>query len=151
MRFLLSALLASACTFGADATGRGVLKSEYLDLMEAAVSAYSDDHIERYIAEVEREGVQEHGFPRLAANIGILVANGRIPAKRDAFRRMMSICCREAARGPMKIEGNEFSVKELVLALDAAERAGIFDRAGFACEREDGRGGTVSKINTSRQ
>ena len=55
-----------------------VSKEEYLDLMEAAVSAYSDGHIARYIETVERDGVQEHGFPRLAANLGILLANGRI-------------------------------------------------------------------------
>ena len=116
---------------------RGVSKSEYLDLMEAAVLAYSDEDVESYIMDVEREGVQEHGFPRLAANIGILVAKGRIPEKRETFRRMMSISCREAAKGPMKIEGNEFSVKELVLALAAVERAGVFDKSVTDAWRAD--------------
>jgi len=97
--------------------------------MEAAVSAYSDDHIDRYIAEVEREGVQEHGFPRLAANIGVLVANGRMPERKEKFQRMMSISCREAAKGQMKLEGNEFSVKELAFALAAVERSGVFDKS----------------------
>ena len=60
-----------------------VTKAEYLDLMEAAVASYSAERIQRYIAEVERDGVQEHGFPRLASNLGILVANGRLPEKRD--------------------------------------------------------------------
>ena len=125
------------CASGAQASGRGVSKAEYLDLVEAAVSAYSDEHVERYIAAVEREGVQEHGFPRLAANIGVLVANGRIPGKRETFRRMMSICCREAARGQMKLEGNEFSVKELTAALVAAEKSGMFDAAVTDAWRSD--------------
>ncbi|MBR2839636.1 MAG: hypothetical protein IKE55_12690 [Kiritimatiellae bacterium] len=136
-RVLLSVLPASACALGADASVRGVAKREYLDLMEAAVSAYSDGHVARYIAEAERDGVHEHGFPRLAANIGVLVANGRIPERRETFRRMMSICCREAARGPMKFEGNEFSVKELALALVAVEQAGVFDRSTTDAWRSD--------------
>ena len=106
-----------------------VSKEEYLDLMEAAVSAYSDEHIARYIETVERDGVQEHGFPRLAANLGILLANGRISGKRELVRQMMAIGCREAAKGPMKLEGNEFSVKELTLALAAIEKAGLFEKS----------------------
>jgi hypothetical protein len=42
---------------------------------------------------------------------------------------MMSICCRDAKKGPMPKEGNEFSVKELVAAVQAVERAGCFPRA----------------------
>ena len=110
-----SIVVAGACLLAGAQVAHGVTKAEYLDLMEAAVSAYSDDHIERYIKEVEKDGVQEHGFPRLAANIGVLLANGRLAGKRDTFRRMMSISCRDAAQGPMKLEGNEFSVKELSL------------------------------------
>ena len=41
----------------------GVTKAEYLDLMEAAVASYSDDHIRQYIDRCAREGVTEHGFP----------------------------------------------------------------------------------------
>jgi len=106
-----------------------VSKAEYLDLMEAAVSAYSDEHIARYMETVERDGVQEHGFPRLAANLGILVANGRLSGKRELVRQMMTVSCREAAKGPMKLEGNEFSVKELTLALAAIEKSGLFDKS----------------------
>ena len=105
-----------------------VTKAEYLDLMEAAVASYSAERIQRYIAEVECDGVQEHGFPRLAANLGILVANGRLPEKRELLQRMMTISCRDAAKGPMKLEGNDFSVKELSLALAALERAGTFGK-----------------------
>ena len=94
---------------------KGVSKSEYLDLMEAAVGAYSDEHMACYLAEVEKSGVQEHGFPRLAANLGVLIANGRLSGKRDLFARMMTACCRDARKGmmPPKSGGNEFSVKEI--------------------------------------
>ena len=105
-----------------------VTKAEYLDLMEVAVASYSAERIQRYIAEVERDGVQEHGFPRLASNLGVLVANGRLPEKRDLLKRMMTISCRDAAKGPMKLEGNDFSVKELSLALVALERVGTFGK-----------------------
>ena len=85
-----------------------VSKTEYLDLMEAAVSSYSAGHIREYIAEVERDGVQEHGFPRLAANLGVLVANGRMREKRDLLREMMTISCRDAPKGAMKLPAFAF-------------------------------------------
>ena len=102
----------------------------YLDLMEAAVSAYSNERLTSYLDEVEREGVQEHGFPRLAANLGILVANGRCTARCELLRRMMTASCRDARKGrmPPKSGGNEFSVKELVLAVVELEKAGTFGK-----------------------
>ena len=128
MRKILIAL-PFVCLCAKASTGSAfVARSGYLDLMAAAVSSYTDERIERYIAEVERDGVQEHGFPRLAANLGMLVANGRLPEKRDVLRRMMTISCRDAAKGPMKLEGNDFSVKELSLALAALERSGTFGK-----------------------
>ncbi len=123
-----STLAAGSCAASQGSSGRYVARTEYLDLMEAAVSAYSDDHVARYLAKVERDGVEEHGFPRLTANIGVLVANGRLRSRREIFRRMMDISCREAAKGLMKREGNEFSVKELAIALAAVERAGLYGR-----------------------
>ena len=87
---LLSALsLCAPCALGAEAQ-KGVSKSDYLDLMEAAVGAYSSEHLAQYLADVEKNGVQEHGFPRLAANLGVLVANGRLQGRRDIFARMMT-------------------------------------------------------------
>ena len=88
----------------------GVTKAEYLDLMEAAVASYSDEHIKQYISKCAHDGVHEHGFPRLAANLAFLVANGRMPEKREFLERMMSISCSCAPKGGMKLEGNEFSV-----------------------------------------
>ena len=100
----------------------------YLDVMEAAVSAYSDEHIAKYVREVEAGGVREHGFPRLTANLGVLLSEGRQMGRKDIFRRMMDISCREAAKGKMKGwgGGNDFSVKELAICLVALEKAGAF-------------------------
>ena len=102
----------------------GISKSEYLDLMEAAVRAYSDERLVSYCAEAERDGVQEHGFPRLAANLAILVANGRLADKRELAKKMMDVACRDAKKGkmPPKSGGNEFSVKELSIALAELEK-----------------------------
>ena len=125
------AIAAAAFATAAAGFGHGTPDARprvYLDLIEAAVAAYSDEHLARYVAETERDGVREHGFPRLAANLGILLANGRVPERRETFQRMMSLCCRDAAKGkmPLASSGNEFTVKELVAALVAVERAGLF-------------------------
>lgn len=69
-------------------------KDIYLDLMEEAVMAYTPERIEDYIARVDRDGIHEHGFPRLASNIGILVAKGRIPQYKDLFVRLMDLAVR---------------------------------------------------------
>ena len=57
------------------------MKEKYIELMEKALSAYTDEHIQRYFNDVKTNGLTEHGFPRLTANIGILIAHGRRPAK----------------------------------------------------------------------
>ena len=53
------------------------MKEKYIALMEKVLSAYSDEHIQRYLNDVKENGLTEHGFPRLTANIGILIAHGR--------------------------------------------------------------------------
>ena len=45
--------------------------------MEQVLSAYTDEHIRTYFNDVKTNGLTEHGFPRLTANIGILIAHGR--------------------------------------------------------------------------
>ena len=105
-------------------------RAAYLDAMETAVGAYSDAHVMRYAEETEREGVQEHGFPRLTANLAVLVAHGRMTCRTAVLKRMMDVCFRDVGRKmPPKSGGNDFSVKELVLALQELERAGTFDKA----------------------
>ena len=65
------------------------MKERYIDLMERALSAYSDDPILLYFAEVREKGLTEHGFPRLTANIGILAAHGRRTDLIPVFRQNM--------------------------------------------------------------
>jgi|GEM_PF-441375 len=116
----------------------------YLDIMEAAVSAYDDERLVAYLAEAEHDGVQEHGFPRLTANLAVLIANGRSLDRRELLSRMMSVSCRCAAEGamPPKSGGNEFSVRELVMAILALERAATYPKSSTDRWRDD-----ISRVN----
>ena len=69
------------------------MKEKYIELMEKALSAYSDEHILRYFNDVKEKGLTEHGFPRLTANIGILIAHGRRKDLSPLFVEMMDVCC----------------------------------------------------------
>ena len=57
------------------------MKELYLDIMEWSMAAYDDARIRRYVDQVREEGLTEHGFPRLGANMGILMAHGRWAVK----------------------------------------------------------------------
>lgn len=124
----------------------------YLDVMEKAVSAYSDGEVSAYLAEAERDGVQEHGFPRLAANLGVLVANGRLADKKPVLARMMTAACRDAAKGkmPPKSGGNEFSVKELAIAFRELEKARAFPKETLDGWRNDLRRVEAARCYTVR-
>ena len=91
--FILAAVLSVSQSLKAQVPSQG--KDIYLDLMEEAVMAYTPERIEDYIARVDRDGIHEHGFPRLASNIGILVAKGRIPQYKDLFVLLMDLAVRE--------------------------------------------------------
>jgi len=106
----------------------GVSKGEYLDIVGAAVAAYPDEHVADYIEDADKNGVQEHGFPRLASNLAALIAAGRCRGRAVQLRRMMDICCRDAKKGLMAKEGNEFSVKELVAAVQDIENAQVYSK-----------------------
>lgn len=106
------------------------MKEIYLDIMEKAVGAYTVELIEEYIETVRREGLSEHGFPRLTADVGILVAHGRMTHLRDLFIRLMDLCCAEMpvayGRAHNGAVGNEFSVKEIVMCLLTLEEYNAF-------------------------
>ena len=70
------------------------MKERYIALMEKALSAYTDEHILRYFNDVKTNGLKEHGFPRLTANIGILIAHGKRTYLLPTFIEMMSVCCK---------------------------------------------------------
>jgi len=106
-------------------------KQIYIDLMESVISAYTYEHIKKYTETVITNGIEEHGYPRLTANLGILIAHGRKTEYKDEFRKMMDLCCREipTAHGKNGFHvGNDFSVKEIVLCLLEIEKAGVFDK-----------------------
>lgn len=127
--FVISALL-----IGVSATAVERQRKEiYLDLMEEAARAYTSERIEDYIARVDRDGIHEHGFPRLASNIGILVAKGRLPQYKDLFVRMMDLAVREVPvarekNGHRGEIGNEFSVRELIGCILECEKSGLFPK-----------------------
>ncbi len=96
-------------------------KNTYIDIMELALDAYADTHIDEYYGRVVREGITEHGFPRLTANIGILIAHGRRCDLKERFIGMMDLCCETL---PYRKAANDFSIRELVFAILALEEAG---------------------------
>ena len=99
-------------------------KSHYIDLMEKALAAYSTEHIIRYFDEVKTDGLKEHGFPRLAANIGILMAHGRRRDLKELFIGMMSLCCQQI---PKVKAANDFSVKEIIFCLQELDKSDVVD------------------------
>ncbi len=125
--FLTLLFCAAALTVRGNAPGKDL----YLDLMQKAVEAYTPEHVRQYADKVSSEGVTEHGFARLTANMGILVSKGRIPHMKDSFVELMDICAREIPvareknRGKGEI-GNDFAVKELVCCILEAEASGLF-------------------------
>lgn len=94
-------------------------KSHYLDLMESTLSAYTTEHILRYYNDVKTNGLTEHGFPRLAANIGILMAHGKRRDLKDIFIDLMDLCCQQI---PKVKAANDFSVKEVVFAIQELQK-----------------------------
>ena len=104
------------------------MKEKYIALMEKVLSAYSDEHIQRYLNDVKENGLTEHGFPRLTANIGILIAHGRRKDLLPIFLEMMDVCCDMFLRPYVKA-ANEFSIREIVCCLDEVERAKVTEEA----------------------
>ncbi len=105
------------------------MKEQYIDLMEQALSAYTDEHIDRYFADVQRDGLTEHGFPRLTANIGILIAHGRRHDLLSRFLQMMEFCCQQI---PKVKAANDFSVREMICCLWEIEENRVADPADIA-------------------
>lgn len=101
------------------------MKERYFDLMEKALSAYTDEHIKNYFERVKAEGLTEHGFPRLTVNIGILICHGRRTDLLPLFCEMMRFCVDEI---PTKKAHNDFSVREVIFCLWEAEASGIIPK-----------------------
>lgn len=101
-------------------------KEYYIRLMEMALSAYTDEHIRDYFERVKHEGLTEHGFPRLTANIGILISHGIRPDLLPLFCQMMDFCCEAIPKGKA---ANDFSVKEIIFCLMEVEEKQIVTSA----------------------
>lgn len=97
--------------------------TQYLDLMEKVLTAYSKEGIKAYLDEVKAKGITEHGFPRLTANMGILIANNRTVACAELFPEMMELCCQKFLEGKA---ANDFSVREIICCLMELEKAGLY-------------------------
>ncbi len=94
------------------------MKGRYLPLMEKALGAYSVQMIDDYFARVQREGLTEHGFARLTADIGVLIAHGRRTDLLPHFLAMMDFCCKTM---PHVHAANDFTVREIVTCIMALE------------------------------
>lgn len=117
----------------------------YIDIMEKVLEAYTVEQIRNYTGTVEENMISEHGFPRLCANIGILVSNGRKTELKEDFIHMMNLCCEQIPFARAKnggTVGNDFSVKEIVFCLLEAEKSGLFSKELTDKWRND-----LSKIN----
>ncbi|MBQ8389156.1 MAG: hypothetical protein IJX46_09550 [Clostridia bacterium] len=112
------------------------MKERYIELMEKALSAYTDEHILRYLNDVKTNGLTEHGFPRLTSNIGILIAHGRRKDLLPIFVEMMDVCCKMFLR-PYVHAANEFSVREVLSCIAELEAAGVVDAEVIAAWKRD--------------
>ena len=102
------------------------MKNRYISLMDKALDAYTYEHILEYFDKVKNGGFNEHGFARLTANMGIMIAHGRRSDYIPIFLEMMDFCC---ANMPTVKAANDFTVKEIIFCIMALEEKGIFDNA----------------------
>lgn len=105
------------------------MREYYFRLMEKALQAYSDDYITGYFDRVKREGLTEHGFPRLTANIGVLIAHGVRTDLLPVFMEMMDFCCENI---PRVKAANDFSVREIITCLEEIEKFSVVDPSKLA-------------------
>ncbi|MBE7090872.1 MAG: hypothetical protein E7363_03035 [Clostridiales bacterium] len=101
------------------------MKETYLNLMEKTLSAYTNEHILHYFERVKENGLTEHGFPRLTANIGILIAHGKRVDLLPLFTEMMEFCCKTM---PTVDAANDFSVREIICCLLEVESSGVVEK-----------------------
>lgn len=100
------------------------MKNRIINVMERALSSYADEHIISFFNEVKENGFTNHAFPRLTANIGILIAHGRRLDLLSLFVEMMNFCCDYVSKNRA---GNDFSVRELISAINEIEKANALD------------------------
>ena len=99
-------------------------KKDYINLMEKVLTAYSTEQIIGFFDEVKESGLSEHGFPRLTANIGILIAYNKRHDLIDLFIKMMDFCCENI---PKVKAANDFSVREIIASINELEKTDFID------------------------
>ena len=97
-------------------------KSTYIEIMRRAFDSYTAEQITDYYERVKAGGLTEHGFPRLASNLGVLICHGIHTELLPLFTDLMDLCCEQI---PKVHAANDFSVREVVTCLLEVERAGI--------------------------
>ncbi|MBE6609011.1 MAG: hypothetical protein E7633_10730 [Ruminococcaceae bacterium] len=102
------------------------MKNRYIELMDKALDAYTYEHILSYFDKVKNGGFNEHGFARLTANMGIMIANGRRKEYIPIFLEMMDFCCYNM---PTVKAANDFTVKEIIFCIMALEENGTFENS----------------------
>ncbi|MGM9682167.1 MAG: hypothetical protein ACI3XQ_01065 [Eubacteriales bacterium] len=100
------------------------MKRQYISLMEKALSGYTDRHISDYFEAVKTKGLTEHGFPRLTADIGIMISHGIRADLLPLFCEMMEFCCQNI---PKVKAANDFSVREIICCIMALEKTQTVD------------------------
>jgi len=104
------------------------MKEIYLEIMDLSLDAYTPERIREYIDEVKRDGLSEHGFPRLGANIGILMAHGKRLELKSTFIEIIDLCLYGFAHPINESKaGNNFAVREVCHALMELEKTNIID------------------------
>ena len=93
--------------------------------MDKAFQSYTEAQISDYYERVKAGGLTEHGFPRLASNLGILICHGRHKELLPLFVNLMDLCCEQI---PKVHAANDFSVREVVTCIVEVERAGILPK-----------------------
>ncbi len=111
------------------------MKERYLDIMQAALLPYSTSDVLALYEKVKKEGVTDHAFPRLVANIGILISKGRRKELLALFLDMMNLVTENIPKA-VASEGNDFAVGEIVWAIIELEKTDLVSKERTAKWRE---------------
>ncbi len=103
------------------------MKEIYINIMEKALEAYGDEKIDSYIDSVRNIELPDQGFPRLTANIGVLIAKGRCMRMLPRFIDMMNICCEKIPN--RNFIANDFSIKEICFCFMELDESDAIDKA----------------------
>ena len=99
------------------------MKNTYIEIMDRAFQCYTEEQIADYYERVKTGGLTEHGFPRLASNLGILICHGRHKELLPLFVDLMDLCCEQM---PKVHAANDFSVREVVTCIIAVLATALF-------------------------